>query len=267
MHEYRVLARRPRAPLRADRVLHHASPIDRDLLAVCASLVVGEHDFGAFTPTATPGERRLRHVTSCAWRADGDELVLEIEADAFLHHMVRSLVGTMLQVARHARSVDSFARLLGGASRELAGPTAPAHALTLSDVRYAGDVPDGDHIRCYVTRERAGARELLVLERDAGATLPDAVFERFERVDLAARRAVRVLTGVDLDGVPRPLGMTCEADRRVCAVWLQAPPDTDDRWLHRPEHAAAAVTCRFASLTGPLPLERSPQLERLVAAH
>jgi hypothetical protein len=262
-----VLARRPRAPLRADRVLHHASPIDRDLLAVCASLVVGEHDFGAFTPTATPGERRLRHVTSCAWRADGDELVLEIEADAFLHHMVRSLVGTMLQVARHARSVDSFARLLGGAARELAGPTAPAHALTLSDVRYAGDVPGGDHIRCYVTRERAGARELLVLERDAGPTLPDAVFERFERVDLAARRAVRVLTGVDLDGVPRPLGLTCEADRRVRAVWLQAPPDTDDRWLHRPEHAAAAVTCRFASLTGPLPLERSPQLERLVAAH
>ena len=57
-------------------------------------------------------------MTDCAWRADGDELVLEIEADAFLHHMVRTLVGTMLQAARDARSVESFALLLeGGAAR------------------------------------------------------------------------------------------------------------------------------------------------------
>jgi tRNA pseudouridine38-40 synthase len=124
-YEYRVLARRPRSPLRAARALHHASPIDRDALDACAALVVGEHDFRAFTPTATPGARRLRHVTDCAWRPEDDELVLEIEADAFLHHMVRTLVGTMLQAARSARSVESFALLLEGGSREVAGPTAP----------------------------------------------------------------------------------------------------------------------------------------------
>ena len=193
--------------------------------------------------------------------------MLEIEADAFLHHMVR-IAGRDDAAGRTPRALASTRsqRLLGGRAAELAGPTAPAHALTLSGVRYAGDVPDGDHIRCYVTRERSGARELLVLEQDAGPTLPDAAFERFERVDLAARRAVRVLTGVELAGVPRPLGMTCEADRRIRAVWLQAPAGTDDRWLHRPERTAAAVTCRFAPLTGPLPLEHTPQLERLVAA-
>jgi tRNA pseudouridine38-40 synthase len=135
-YEYRVLARRPRSPLRAARALHHASPIDRDALDACAALVVGEHDFGAFTPSATPGARRLRHVTDCAWRADGDELVLEIEADAFLHHMVRTLVGTMLEVARARRSEDDFRRLLEGRPRLEAGDTAQPHGLYLESVRY-----------------------------------------------------------------------------------------------------------------------------------
>lgn len=261
-YEYRVLARRPRSPLRAARVLHHASPIDREALAACAALVAGEHDFGAFTPTATPGARRLRHVTHCAWRADGDELVLEIEADAFLHHMVRTLVGTMLQVARHARSVESFGRLLTGVPREIAGPTAPPHALELTGVRYAGDVASADRIRCYVTRERAGARELLLLDRAGGPAVPVAAFEPGERVDLAAYRTVRACTGVELSSIPRPLGMTCDAslaaaERRTRAVWLQAPEEVGDAWVH------GAVACRFAVLPPALSPEEAPQLERL----
>ena len=270
-YEYRVLARRPRSPLRADRVLHHASPVDRAALDSCAALVLGEHDFGAFTPTATPGERRLRHVTACAWRAEGDELVLEIEADAFLHHMVRTLVGTMLEAGRGARGVDSFARLLGGAAREVAGPTAPPHALTLTGVRYAGDVPGGDRIRCYVTRERAGARELLVLEDGASLTVPVGAFEPCERVDVAAYRVARACSGVELSSVPRPLGISCErapgvAERRTRAVWLRAPEATRDAWMHHVEPGGRPVSCRFASLPQRLPREQSRQLERLAVA-
>jgi tRNA pseudouridine38-40 synthase len=263
-YEYRVLARRPRSPLRAARALHHASPIDRDALDACAALVVGEHDFRAFTPTATPGARRLRHVTDCAWRPEDEELVLEIEADAFLHHMVRTLVGTMLQAARSARSVESFALLLEGGSREIAGPTAPPHALTLTDVRYAGDVPGGDRIRCYVTREGKSARELLVLEEDAGLSVPVAAFEPCERIDLAAHRAVRTATGVELEGVPRPLGMTCAAGERTRAVWLQAPARTADAWVHPAGPASLPVSCRFAALPLALSQETTTQLERLV---
>jgi tRNA pseudouridine38-40 synthase len=264
-YEYRVLARRPRSPLRAARVLHHASPIDRDALDACAALVAGEHDFGAFTPTATPGARRLRHVTYCAWRSEGDELVLAIEADAFLHHMVRTLVGTMLQAARQARSVESFARLLTGVPREIAGPTAPPHALELTGVRYAGDVPDGDRIRCFVTRERAGARELLVLDGPGGPTVPVAAFEPAERVDLAAYRTVRAATGVELSSVPRPLGMTCDggpdgAERRTRAVWLQAPETGADAWSH------GVAACRFAALPALLSERAEPQLRRLASA-
>jgi tRNA pseudouridine38-40 synthase len=266
-YEYRVLARRPRSPLRAARVLHHASPIDRAAIDACAALVVGEHDFGAFTPSATPGARRIRHVTSCAWRSEGDELVLEIEADAFLHHMVRTLVGTMLEAGRHARDVASFGRLLGGAPRDVAGPTVPPHALTLTGVRYAGDVPGADLLRCYVTRELDGGRELLVLGEDAAApSLPTGPFAPCERVDVASQRLVRSCTGVELASIPRPLGLTCDsidgrAERRTRAVWLQAPADlAADRWLH------GAVRCRFVPLPRELLPEQTAQLERLAAA-
>jgi tRNA pseudouridine38-40 synthase len=261
-YEYRVLARRPRSPLRATRVLHHASPIDRTAIDACAALVVGEHDFGAFTPSATPGARRVRHVTSCAWRSEGDELVLEIEADAFLHHMVRTLVGTMLETGRHARDVASFGRLLGGAPRDVAGPTAPPHALTLTGVRYAGDVPDADLLRCYVTRERGGERELLVLGEDGAApALPTGAFAPCERVDVASQRVVRSCTGVELASIPRPLGLTCDSsegrtERRTRAVWLQATGDLADRWLH------GSVPCRFV----PVPRELHPSLERHATA-
>jgi tRNA pseudouridine38-40 synthase len=263
-YEYRVLARRPRSPLRAARVLHHASPVDRDVLDRCAALIVGEHDFGAFTPTATPGARRLRHVTSCSWREEDHELVLAIEADAFLHHMVRTLVGTMLEAGRHARELDSFVRLLAGASRDVAGPTAPPHALTLTGVRYAGDAPGADRIRCYVTRERSGARELLVRE-DGPRAVPTGEFAPCERVDVAAHRVVACSTGLALSSVPRPLGITLDSvaglgERRTRAVWLQAPDGSADRWLF------GTVPCAFVALPGSLLPEEAPQLERLARA-
>ena len=68
-------------------------------------------------------------------------LAFEIEADTFMRHMNRVLVGTMLQVARGRRSVESFAMLLGGAHRREAGPTAPAHGLYLVAVGYDGATP------------------------------------------------------------------------------------------------------------------------------
>jgi tRNA pseudouridine38-40 synthase len=260
-YEYRVLTRRARSPLRAARTLHHPSPVDRAALDACAALVEGEHDFGAFTPTATPGERMRRHVTACGWRVDGDELVLAIEADAFLHHMVRTLVGTMLQVARGARDVGSFARLLEGSSRDTAGPTAPPHALTLTGVRYAGDRAGSDHVLCLVTRERRGARELLVLERGGDRSVPLGTFEPEERIDEVAHREVRALTGVELTSIPRPLGMLFDEPpaagaSRTRVVWLRAPDGLAESW----QHGTHGDSCRFV----PLPTELAPALGSLL---
>ena len=125
--------------------------VDRSLLQTTAELVRGRHDFSAFTPVVTEHVFFERTVLKCAWRttrADlagvapgsargfGGLLYLEIEADAFLRHMVRGLVGTMFEVAQGKRTVGDFERLLDGAHRDDAGQTAPPHGLFLWDVRY-----------------------------------------------------------------------------------------------------------------------------------
>ena len=93
-------------------------------------------DFTAFTPTQGYHQHFRRSVVSAAWRRDGDVLCFEIEADAFMRHMNRVLVGTMLEVAGGRRSVADFTRLLSGRPRAEAGPTAPPHGLYLASVRY-----------------------------------------------------------------------------------------------------------------------------------
>jgi len=111
--------------------------VDVALLRQTAALVVGRHDFTAFTPTETEHVFFDRLVTRCSWRRlGGDRLFLEIEAEAFLRHMVRTLGGTMIEVGVGRMTVAGFERLLEGARREDAGPTAPARGLCLWDVRY-----------------------------------------------------------------------------------------------------------------------------------
>ena len=134
-YEYRVLVGPPSA-LRRGRVLHHPGPLDLAALRAAAGHAVGRHDFRAFTPTRTEHVFFDRTLAVCDWRERDEELVLVVEADAFLRHMVRVLAGTMLLVGRGAWTAERFARLLGGAPRGAAGPTAPAHALTLTAVRY-----------------------------------------------------------------------------------------------------------------------------------
>jgi tRNA pseudouridine38-40 synthase len=139
-YEYRVLPGPPSA-LRRGRVLVHPARLDRSALDDGARRVVGRHDFRAFTPTRTEHVFFDRTVTACAWGARGDELVLTVEADAFLRHMVRVLVGTLLLVGRGAWPASRLDALLRGAPRGAAGPTAPAHGLTLVGVAYDPPVP------------------------------------------------------------------------------------------------------------------------------
>lgn len=134
-YEYRVLAGPP-SPLRRGRVLHHPGALDPAALACAASACVGQHDFTAFTPSKTEHVFFARTVLRCEWQARDDELVLCVEADAFLRNMVRILAGTMLEIGRGQRPPQQMAGLLAGAPRSAAGRTAPAHPLTLVGVRY-----------------------------------------------------------------------------------------------------------------------------------
>jgi tRNA pseudouridine38-40 synthase len=133
---YRVLARRTRDVFEHGRVLWWPRALDRSRLEECAGLLPGRHDFTAFTPTETEHRRFERDVMAARWRAVGDVLEFWIEADTFLRHMNRVLVGTMLEVATGRREVWEFAQLLEGGLRADAGPTAPAHGLALVSVAY-----------------------------------------------------------------------------------------------------------------------------------
>ena len=133
---YRVLVRPAPSPFLRDRALWSPRPLDIPSLRRCAGLLVGTHDFTAFTPAQTEHVRFERDVLAAEWRCDGDLLEFWIEADTFMRHMVRVLVGTMLEVAGGRRHLEQFASLLGGAERSQAGPTAEAHGLTLEYVRY-----------------------------------------------------------------------------------------------------------------------------------
>lgn len=121
--------------------MHVPFRLDFAVLQAAAGLTVGRHDFRAFTPTETEHVFFRRTVLACSWNQEGCVWWLDIEADAFLRQMVRTLVGTMLDVARGRTTLERYASLLDGGVRADAGPTAPAHGLFLWSVKYDGADP------------------------------------------------------------------------------------------------------------------------------
>jgi tRNA pseudouridine38-40 synthase len=144
-YAYRILTRPARSPFERRHALHWTRPLDRALLDACAQLVVGRHDFTAFTPTETDHVHFHRRVLAARWVLAPDWIEFQIEADAFMRNMIRVLVGTMLEIGGGegrlgARGgVEQFAELLEGRPRSHAGRTAPPHGLCLLGAGYRGE--------------------------------------------------------------------------------------------------------------------------------
>jgi tRNA pseudouridine38-40 synthase len=139
-YRYRILNRPAPSPLYQHRAFHIGAPLDLDAMRAAGVALVGAHDFAAFC--ASPPERggTRRTVTSLAMERERDIIDLWITADSFLHHMVRIVVGTLVEIGRARRPVDDVRRLLTPAGRAESGFTAPAHGLYLERVHYAEPV-------------------------------------------------------------------------------------------------------------------------------
>jgi len=112
-------------------------PLDVDAMDAAARTLEGEHDFAAFRGAdAEPVRSTVRRVLESRVRIDGPLLIYRVEANAFLKHMVRNVVGTLVEVGRGERTAAAISELLVGRDRTQAGATAPAHGLVLSAVRY-----------------------------------------------------------------------------------------------------------------------------------
>jgi tRNA pseudouridine38-40 synthase len=135
-YRYTVLCQPVRAPL-WQRYAHHVpETLDIGAMNVASRHLIGSHDFTAFGKP-TQGPSTVREVMRAEWLAEGNRLVFEIIANAFLRHMVRNAVGTLLRIGRGYLEPDEIIRLLESGDRAAAGPPAPASGLCLMKIGYA----------------------------------------------------------------------------------------------------------------------------------
>lgn len=136
VYEYRILNRTTPSPFYRDRAWHLHKPLDMAVMRHAILCLLGEHDFSSFRATGCEAAHAVREVYQTSVDTRGDLLVFTIEATAFLRHMVRNIVGTLVEVGSGLRTPQSFGELLELRDRTKAGPTAPPHGLYLVEVKY-----------------------------------------------------------------------------------------------------------------------------------
>jgi len=136
IYEYHVLNREAPSPFFLHRAWHVHDPLDVAAMREAVGCLTGERDFSSFQAAACDAAHAVRTIYRASLESRGEILVFTVEATAFLRHMVRNIMGTLIEVGRGLRAPRSFAELLASRDRTKAGPTAPAHGLYLIQVKY-----------------------------------------------------------------------------------------------------------------------------------
>ena len=133
---YRFYCQTVRDPLRERFAWRLWPALDGNILELAASMIIGEHDFGAFGTPPRPGNSTIRTIMNANWCSNGDEWTFEVQADAFLYHMVRRLVFVQVAVGQGKFPIQVVSELLEKKTNQLLAGLAPANGLTLVEVKY-----------------------------------------------------------------------------------------------------------------------------------
>lgn len=145
LYEYRILNRPERPAVDRAYFWHVHKPLDQEAMRQAASFLIGSHNFTSFEGTLTDNEDPVCHLRQLSLTQQGNTILIHAYADRFLKHMVRAMVGTLVEVGHAKRTPASLAGVLAANDRTVAGRTAPAHGLFLVRVDYdssAGSATD-----------------------------------------------------------------------------------------------------------------------------
>ena len=137
VYEYRILNRNLRSAFQRGFAWHIPQKIKFKEMEKATRWLIGEHDFSSFRSTGSPTQTTVRRVIRAEWKKGRNGLIrFEIEANGFLKQMVRSIVGTLVEVGKGKIKGEDLQGILDSKDRKKAGPTAPAHGLFLKEVKY-----------------------------------------------------------------------------------------------------------------------------------
>lgn len=137
VYEYRILNQNLRSVFLHAYAWHIPQKLNLSEMKKATQILIGEHDFSAFRTVGSSTRTSVRKVIQAQWRKPLEGLIyFEIEANGFLKQMVRSIVGTLVEVGRGKIHPEEFREILESKDRRKAGPTAPAHGLFLKEVKY-----------------------------------------------------------------------------------------------------------------------------------
>ncbi len=135
-YEYRILNCRFRQPLERRTSYFYHYPLNVSAMQKAAAYLVGEHDFTSFASVHAQTNTYVRTIYALDVVREGDMIRIRVQGNGFLYNMVRIIAGTLIQVGAGIKKPEDMASILAGKDRELAGPTAPAHGLTMIGLEY-----------------------------------------------------------------------------------------------------------------------------------